>query len=202
MENTAQHAGVPGRPVVKAMRLIVYCTAIGWIFIALLLLAWIMNVPIPSSPVQHLNLRPELHAVLEQLWSYQIEWGRWAFASKVFACVLGGSISVLSVAVASKQLEDALHFGAAAAIAGMGFVYGILQPYDEYKQFRAAIAALEGPYYAYVAAQNDDNWKNLIKGLDAARFALKETWSAPDPFQKTQDDKGKSGTETGDKARE
>ena len=62
-------------------------------------------------------------------------WNWWSLASKSFACFLGAAIAALGILVASKKLPDTWHYGLSALLAGAAFVAGMLQPYEEYKQF-------------------------------------------------------------------
>lgn len=117
-----------------------------------------------------------INTVLENLES----WNRWAIASKTFACFLGAVSAALGILVSSKKLPDKWHYALSATLAGSIFVFGVLQPYEEYKQFRAAYAKLEFALLTFLPSNKGVNELTLlIKAQADARDALKETWTSP-----------------------
>lgn len=169
-----------------------HCTKLGnWtvyicistpILTTLILAIWINFDQSESAPTLETTNNPIGTLIILKDVAYSLSsWNRWAFASKLFACILGGSIAALSVAVASKKLDNCSHYLAAASVAAMTFTYSILQPYEEYRQFRAAYAQLENAYLNYVATPTEAQLLLLIEGKKQARAILKENWQIHQP---------------------
>lgn len=117
-----------------------------------------------------------INTVLENLNS----WNWWAIASKTFACFLGAVSAALGILVSSKKLPDKWHYALSATLASSIFVFGLLQPYEEYKQFRSAYAKLEFALMTFLPSDKGVKELNLlIKAQADARDALKETWASP-----------------------
>jgi hypothetical protein len=120
-------------------------------------------------------------AIINTIKGNMASWDHWAFWAKVVAVVLGSLISALGTLVAAKQLPDKWHYGSVALAAATGFAWSTLQPYEEYKQFRAAYASVEAALMTYQAIPTTDNMKALIGANEKARNMLAEKWSPPDP---------------------
>ena len=107
-------------------------------------------------------------------------WNSWSIASKAFASAFGAFVAALGVAVASKQLPNRWHWVASALFAGGLFSMELLQPYEEYKQFRSASASLELAYLEFAASKGEkEDLDRLVTAQFTAREYLKETWSSP-----------------------
>lgn len=123
---------------------------------------------------------PVLHEVQNLLSS----WDFWGKISKSGAIFLGVLVTTGGVLISSKQLPNRLHYAVSALVAGSVFAYGLLQPYEEYKQFRKAYYTLDTARLTFVSS--DRTRADLDKLLDAlreARGALEEKWAAPAPAQ-------------------
>lgn len=107
-------------------------------------------------------------------------WSQWAIYSKTFACLLGGAIAALTILIGMKKLPDIWHYALSATLATSVSVMGLLQPYEEYKQFRAAYAKLERGYMEFTRSDHGSDALNaLIISQSEARELLKENWEAP-----------------------
>ncbi len=94
--------------------------------------------------------------------------------------MIGVIVAGGGVLISAKQLPDNWHYGVSAFVAAYVFAYGLLQPYDEYKQFRMAFYKLKVGYMNYQVSQHTDcDLRDLIKIFDQARTALRENWSPP-----------------------
>ncbi|CAG9172567.1 hypothetical protein [Cupriavidus pampae] len=118
--------------------------------------------------------------VLEEVQRALNSWDTWAWISKTGAVFLGVIVSACGVLIASKQLPDNWHYGVSAFVAACVFAYGLLQPYEEYKQFRLAQYKLHGAYMAYlISGRSSDDLTALKTAFDEARNELKEDWVSP-----------------------
>lgn len=118
--------------------------------------------------------------VIRQVTTALDEWNKWAWISKAGAVVLGVIVAAAGVLIAGKRLPDRWHYGVSAFVAGCAFAYGLLQPYEEYKQFRLAQYKLHGAYMTYlISARSDADLIALKKDFDEARKELRENWTSP-----------------------
>jgi hypothetical protein len=118
--------------------------------------------------------------VLKQVARELSEWDVWAWISKTGAVSIGVVVAACGVLVASKRLPHKWHYGLSALVAACVFAYGLLQPYEEYKQFRLAQYALNNAYLQYLSSEHgDQDLKTLIKAFDEARGLLREIWKQP-----------------------
>lgn len=107
-------------------------------------------------------------------------WDWWASISKLSACVLGAFAAALGVSIASKCLGTCTHYFASAVLAALVYCIGVLNPYQEYKQFRSAYAILETAYLDFSHSDKDSTaLRNLTESEHAARQNLQENWAAP-----------------------
>ena len=103
----------------------------------------------------------------------------WAFASKTVAVVLGVVVSAGGTLITLKFLPNNWHYALGATTAACLFAWTLLQPYEEYKQFRASYAIVEHATLQYQHTGNDKDLTALIDAIYSARMTLKETWPAP-----------------------
>ena len=159
---------------------VIGCVAMS-VIAAPVLLTWIVMSPSPKDVCPISDCEFGTIEVLRDARSALESWSHWAFAAKLYACILGGSIATISVVVASKKLDDTAHFVSAGAVAGLTFVYALLQPYEEYRQFRAASAEVELAYLTYMATPTPDALLKLVNAKQKSRELLKESWEVKNP---------------------
>jgi len=137
--------------------------------------AIVQNFSIVSCAIKDSNVI--IAHIVENLWL----WDKWAFASKIFACVVGSLSSIAGILVTSKVLQDKWHYFASAILAAGIFTMGVLQPYEEYKQFRGAYANLERAYLEFINSKREhSDLRNLIAQNAISREKLVENWAIPD----------------------
>lgn len=118
--------------------------------------------------------------VLSQVQFALVDWSKWAWISKAGAVLIGVIVAAGGVLIAGKQLPNRWHYGVSAFVAACVFTYGLLQPYEEYKQFRLAQYQLHGAYMRYLTSTHSgDDLRALITAFDEARTQLRENWKQP-----------------------
>ena len=123
---------------------------------------------------------PGCQLIVNQALETLHEWDWWSCASKIFTCVFGGLIAALGIAVVSKEMPGKWHWIVSAVFAAGAFTMGVLQPYEEYKQFRDAYATLENGLLTFAASKRgEEDLKSLIAAQAKGRAFLKETWASP-----------------------
>jgi hypothetical protein len=119
-------------------------------------------------------------AIVQQATDFLASCNYWAFISKATAVALGVEVSASGTLITIKKLPDQWHYALGALTAACLFAWTLLEPYEEYKQFRAAYAMVEHARLEYYRTGSDQELGGIIDAISNARFALKETWASPE----------------------